>query len=69
VANIAFCEGLGRPDRHLLKLGHVGIVAYYWLLGEAPLLFKPFALIDAAIFVLFVIAYRSFGQPSSRVSR
>lgn len=56
------------PFGMLLKVGYVGIVAYYWVLGEAPLLFKPFAVIDAIMLVLFVFAYRALGQPSTQVS-
>jgi hypothetical protein len=41
----------------LLKLGYTGLVAYYWVTTDCPMLFKPFAIIDAAMFVLFLLAY------------
>lgn len=42
----------------LLKLSYTGVVAYYWLTTDCPLLFQPFAIIDAVMFVLFLVAYR-----------
>lgn len=42
----------------LLKLSYTGLVAYYWVTTDCPLLFKPFAIIDGVMFVLFLIAYR-----------
>ena len=56
------------PFGMLLKLGYVGIVSYYWAQGEAPLLFKPFAVIDAIMLILFIVAYRSLGQLPNRTS-
>jgi hypothetical protein len=47
------------PFGMLLKLAYGGLVAYYWITTDCPLLFKPFAIVDAAMLVLFVIAYRS----------
>jgi hypothetical protein len=45
------------PYGMLLKLSYVGLVAYYWVTTDVPLLFKPFAVIDAVMFVLFLLAY------------
>jgi hypothetical protein len=41
----------------LLKICYTGLVAYYWITTGCPLLFKPFAVIDAVMLVLFVMAY------------
>jgi hypothetical protein len=41
----------------LLKLSYTGLVAYYWIMTDCPFLFKPFAVIDAVMFVLFFLAY------------
>lgn len=41
----------------MLKMSYVGLVGYYWARGDCPLLFQPFAVIDAAMFVLFLRAY------------
>lgn len=41
----------------LLKLSYSGLVAYYWFTTDCPLLFKPFAVIDLVMFILFLIAY------------
>ena len=46
------------PYGMLLKLCYTGLVAYYWVTTDCPLLFKPFAVIDGAMFVLFFLAYR-----------
>ena len=41
----------------LLKLSYVGLVCFYWATSGCPTLFKPFAVIDAVMLVLFVLAY------------
>jgi hypothetical protein len=46
------------PFGMLLKLSYTGLVTYYWVTMDCPLLFKPFAIIDAVMFVLFFLAYR-----------
>ena len=60
------------PYGMLLKLSYTGLAAYYWINIDCPFLFKPFAVIDAVMFVLFLIAYRggprragSAGTPAS----
>jgi hypothetical protein len=45
------------PYGMLLKLSYTGLVVYYWVTTDCPLLFKPFAIIDGAMFVLFLLAY------------
>ena len=45
------------PFGMLLKLSYVGIVGYYWSTTGCPMLFKPFAVIDAVMFILFWWAY------------
>lgn len=47
------------PFGMLLKVSYTGLVAWYWLTTDCPLLFKPFAVIDAVMFVLFYLAYRA----------
>jgi hypothetical protein len=47
------------PYGMLLKLSYTVLVAYYWAVTDVPMLFKPFAIIDAVMFVLFLIAYTS----------
>ena len=51
------------PFGMLLKGCYSGLTAYYWITTDCPLLFKPFAIIDAAMLVLFVLAYR---RPSTQ---
>ena len=46
----------------LLKLSYTGLVAYYWVATDLPFLFKPFAVVDALMFVLFVVAYRELAR-------
>ena len=53
------------PYGMLLKLAYVGLVSYYWATGDCPWIFKPFALVDAAMLVLFGIALR--GPAAQRV--
>jgi hypothetical protein len=57
------------PYGILLKLSYVGVVAYYWASTDVPMLFKPFAVIDAIMLVLFLIAYRTLAQPGSARTR
>ncbi len=46
------------PFGVLLKLSYVVVVVYYWVQsGDVPMLFKPFAAIDAVMLVLFLLAY------------
>jgi len=58
------------PYGVLLKVSYVGVVSYYWATTDVPMLFKPFAVIDAVMLVLFLIAYRALGrqrlEPASR---
>lgn len=42
----------------LLKLSYVGVVSYYWMTTDCPTMFKPFAVIDAVMLLLFILAYR-----------
>jgi hypothetical protein len=51
------------PYGMLLKLSYTGLVAYYWLTTDCPLLFKPFAIIDGVMFVLFFLAYVRTPRP------
>lgn len=55
------------PYGMLLKVSYVGLTCFYWVQGECPLLFQPFAGIDAVMLVLFWRAYS--GSPSNIVDR
>ena len=46
----------------LLKLSYCGLVGYYWITSEVPMLFKPFALIDALMYILFLVSYLKLGK-------
>jgi hypothetical protein len=48
------------PYGMLLKASYTGIVAYYWVTVDCPWLFKPFAVVDAVMLLLFLLAY---GKP------
>jgi hypothetical protein len=52
------------PYGLLLKLSYAGLVIYYWATTDCPTLFKPFAIIDAVMFLLFLVAYCK--RPASR---
>jgi hypothetical protein len=45
------------PFGVLLKLSYAGLVGYYWATASVPFLFVPFAVIDAIMLVLFLVAY------------
>lgn len=53
------------PFGILLKVAYIGIVGYYSFSDQVPLLFQPFALIDAVMFVLFILAYQALSAPRS----
>ena len=53
------------PYGILLKLSYTGLVAYYWFTTDCPSVFKPFAIIDALMFVLFVVAYGKRPAPTT----
>lgn len=40
-----------------LKVAYVGIVTYYWVRGGVPAMWKPFAIADTVMIVLFAWAY------------
>ncbi len=46
------------PYGILLKFSYTGLCAYYWITTDCPMLFKPFAVIDAIMLVLFFIVYK-----------
>ena len=52
------------PYGMLLKLSYTGLVGYYWITTDCPFLFKPFAIVDAVMFVLFLCAYSKRPTPS-----
>ena len=43
----------------LLKLSYCGLAAWYWFTAGIPGLWKPFAVIDLAMAVLFFASYRA----------
>ena len=48
----------------MLKLCYTGLVCYYWVTSDfVPMLFKPFAVIDGIMFVLFFLAYQATRRP------
>lgn len=50
------------PFGLLLKASYFSLATYYFSIGQCPLLFQPFAVIDALMFVLFVVAYQKLGS-------
>lgn len=56
------------PYGMLLKISYTGLVAYYCTTTDLPLLFKPFAIIDALMLLLFLVAYRSLTASRSAAS-
>lgn len=52
------------PFGMLLKISYSGLAGYYWATTGIPTLFKPFAIIDIVMLVLFVVAYRTTIGPA-----
>ncbi len=51
------------PFGMLLKMTYAGMVVYYWfVLDSCATLFKPFAVIDAIMLLLFIMAYMKLGK-------
>jgi len=48
----------------LLKVAYCSLAAYYWFTTDIPIIWKPFALIDLVMGILFVIAYFSVSKKS-----
>ena len=38
-------------------MSYAGVVGYYWVTINLPWMFKPFAVADAIMLVLFIMAY------------
>lgn len=52
------------PFGMLLKIAYTGLCGYYWATMEScPALFKPFAVIDCIMLILFVVAYTKRYEP------
>lgn len=46
----------------LLKLAYCGLAGYHWFTADIPFMFKPFVVIDAIMYVLFLVAYLQTGK-------
>ena len=49
----------------LLKLSFCGLVGYYWMTSEVPILFRICAIADAILYVLFLVSYLKLGKRNS----
>ena len=49
----------------LLKLSYCGIAFWYWFTAGIPGLWKPFAVIDLVMAVLFLWSYRALDRPKT----
>ena len=49
----------------LLKLSFCGLVAYYWMTSEVPMLLRICAIGDAILYVLFLVSYLKLGKRNS----
>jgi hypothetical protein len=54
------------PYGILLKFSYSGIVFYYWSTSTIPAMWKPFAVIDLIMALLFVWAYAATRTPVTR---
>jgi len=50
------------PFGIMLKASYAGVVGYYWATIDVPSMYKPFAVVDAVMLVLFVVAYLQLGR-------
>ncbi|MBI1902650.1 MAG: hypothetical protein HYS13_16240 [Planctomycetia bacterium] len=70
IFGVMFCAVAARPEANrnlipygvLLKVSYVGLVGCYWATSGVPTLFIPFLFIDAAMLVLFVLAWQALGR-------
>jgi hypothetical protein len=53
------------PFGMLLKAAYAGLVAYYWATSGCATLFKPFAIVDGIMLILFLLAYLQLRRPSA----
>ena len=51
------------PFGMMLKASYAGIVGYYWATIGVPPMYKPFAIVDAVMLALFVLAYAQLKRP------
>lgn len=62
---VAVSPGANRnliPFGMLLKLSYISVAGYYWAVTDVPVMFKPFAIIDLIMLILFCVAYRQLGE-------
>jgi hypothetical protein len=52
-----------------LKASYSGLAFWYWLSTDIPVIWKPFAIIDLVMGVLFVWAYVALSKPKKRPAR
>lgn len=45
------------PYGMMLKVAYVALCSYYWFTTDCPTLFKPFAVIDLIMLILFYVAF------------
>ena len=55
------------PYGIMLKASYAGLVGYYWATIGVPEMYKPFAVIDAVMLLLFALAYARLHGSSSAV--
>jgi hypothetical protein len=48
-----------------LKFSYCALAFWYWVQTDIPWIWKPFAIIDAIMLVLFALAYISIGRPAA----
>jgi hypothetical protein len=46
----------------LLKLAYCGVACWHWFTADIPFMWKPFAVIDLVMAILFVWAYAELGR-------
>jgi hypothetical protein len=51
------------PYGVLFKFSYSGVVLYYWIASGLPHLWKPFAIVDAVMAILFIWAYVKLTDP------
>jgi len=56
------------PYGMMLKVSYCVVASYYWMTTGLPTLFKPFIFIDAAMLVLFWLAYNALAAPAIRTA-
>jgi hypothetical protein len=53
----------------LLKVAYCGLAFYHWASADIPIIWKPFAIIDLVMGVLFIVAWQTLARSAAEPTR